>query len=81
MLKYNLKYINSFKNKLPKILPFKLCMNIKLNIRNFSTRDQYNMDSDIKRKLQEKFDIKQGLKKTQEAGAERFSIRLDVHLS
>lgn len=80
MLNFNFKYINTFKNnKLPKILSFNLCMISKYNMRNFSTRDHYNMDSDIKKKLQEKWDVKQGLKKAQETGAERFSLRLDVN--
>jgi hypothetical protein len=50
---------------------------IKNCFKNFASRDNYVSDTDVRKKLQEKWEIKQGVKK--EGSGERFTVSYDVN--
>lgn len=67
-----LKFSNVLK---PRIILFPIFKN-KTGLKNFASRDNYVNDTDVRKKLQEKWEIKQGIKK--EGSGERFTVSFDV---
>ncbi len=67
-----LKHSNVLK---PRLIFFSLIKN-KTCFKNFASRDNYISDNDVRKKLQDKWEIKQGIKK--EGSGERFTVSYEV---